>query len=879
MSTEKGTVVYLKDYQAPNYFIDSIDLVFDLHEHHVQVESLLRCRINPDILARGERPPFILWGKKLILKRVELNEVALIASLYQLEAESLTLPKVPDTFTLKIVTEIFPEKNTELSGLYRSNLIYCTQCEAQGFRRITFFPDRPDIMAKFSTTIYADKKQYPVLLSNGNCVSRGIVDAKRHWVKWEDPFLKPCYLFALVAGDLVSLEDYFVTRSGRLVTLKIYVERENQDKCEHAMEALKKSMRWDEETYGREYDLDIYMIVAVNDFNAGAMENKGLNIFNSKYILARPETATDDDYAAIDAVVGHEYFHNWSGNRVTCRDWFQLSLKEGLTVFREHHFSDDISQSPVSLIQHARALRTHQFAEDGGPMAHSVRPESYLEINNFYTMTVYEKGAEVIRMLKTLLGWENFRLGMDLYFEQHDGQAVTIDDFVAAMETVSKIDLKAFRLWYSQAGTPTVFVTHTAYYPETKTYEITLKQSCPATPGQPHKEPFVIPILIGLLDESGKDILSGNQVLMLEKETQTFSLPNITNIEKKPILSFLRDFSAPVKVEMGLQRLDDELLFLMSYDSNDFCRWDASQQLTEKQIWSLVGTESKQWSVSKPWLEAYRTVLEDVAINPALKAEILSLPSLNALVETRSSVDIEKLYEARLYLKRALANGLKESFFKIYALALTPGPYAYTPEAVSNRRLKNLCLGYLCESDHEKAIEICLNQWKGANNMTDSLGVLGALMNWKGVERTQVLAEFYDKWKQNPLVLDKWFRMQALSELPDTLVRIKELTLDPAFDLKNPNKVYALIGAFSNSNLPCFHAADGSGYAFLSEIILKLNDFNPQVAARMAGGFSSWKKFDKTRQEKIQKELTRLLAEKTLSKNVFEVVSKCLAIT
>ncbi|HEV2523582.1 MAG TPA: aminopeptidase N, partial [Gammaproteobacteria bacterium] len=659
MIEAKPKTIYLKDYQPPLYQIASIDLNFDLYDDKTLVHSTLVCQLNKAHPGYQEKNPrtLILNGEKLVLDAILLDGRTLSPSEYQVDLKFLTLFNVPEHFRLEIKTEIYPDKNTELAGLFRPKALFCTQCESEGFRRITYYLDRPDVMSKFTTTISADKHQYPVLLSNGNCVARGNTDNGRHWVKWEDPFLKPCYLFALVAGDLVSIEDYFVTKIGRLVTLKIFVERENLDKCQYAMEALKKSMRWDEDTYGREYDLDIYMIVAVNDFNMGAMENKGLNVFNSKYILARPETATDSDYQNIDSVVGHEYFHNWSGNRVTCRDWFQLSLKEGLTVFREHHFSKDISESPISLIENVRILRSHQFAEDSGPMAHSVRPESYMEINNFYTMTIYEKGAEVIRMLKTLLGWETFRRAMELYFERHDGQAVTTDDFVAAMEAASQQDLSQFKLWYQQAGTPEVTVQE-RYEEKTKTYYLTLKQFCPPTPEQPTKQPMVIPVAVGLLDKVGNNLLPQSEILILKEKEQTFSFPNI---QYPPILSVLREFSAPVKVHRDVT--DEQLAFLLAHDSDDFSKWDASQKLTERLIWKLVGDYQAKRALEVPshWLEAHRAIMSDNALNPALKSEILTLPAMSYLLELGQSTDIDAIAAVRLFLRKSLAENLKDA--------------------------------------------------------------------------------------------------------------------------------------------------------------------------------------------------------------------------
>ncbi len=868
----KPVTHYLQDYQPPHFWIDSIDLIFDLQEKQTIVHSTLHCRRNFSI-SKSENQALTLHGEKLILKSIHLNQHALPSEQYSLESDSLTIFNVPDVFTLEIKTKIYPAKNTELSGLYHSKKMYCTQCEAEGFRRITYYLDRPDVMAKFTTTIYADKKQYPVLISNGNCTGKGDLDLERHWAKWEDPFVKPSYLFALVAGNLVALEDHFITRSQRLVTLKIYVEPENQDKCQHALEALKKSMLWDEVTYGREYDLDIYMIVAVNDFNMGAMENKGLNIFNSKYVLARPETATDTDYYLIDAVVGHEYFHNWSGNRVTCRDWFQLSLKEGLTVFREHQFSRDISKSSVSLIENVRSLRASQFAEDNGPMAHPVRPESYIEINNFYTATVYEKGAELIGMIKTLIGAEDFRKGMDLYFERHDGQAVTTEDFMHAMETAANRDLSQFCLWYSQAGTPVITLTE-AFDPLTNTYCVTLQQLCPPTPDQRIKLPMVIPVAIGLLDNTGKDILPENKILVLSAETETFTFPNLA---VKPVLSLLRGFSAPVKIEW--ERNAEEWAFLLAHDSDSFNRWEAGQKLASQVIWQLVEdyNAKRPLMVSALMLRAFEAIIADNTLDAALKAEILTLPALNDLLQQKPQADIDAIYAVRTFLRKSLAEYLKGSFYALYEAHLAFGRYQYSPLSVASRRLKALCLSYLMLTNEPQALALCLQQWKSVNNMTDALTVLNVLSNWEGPERQQVLSEFYEKWQYDLLVLDKWFRVQALSELPNTLEVVKALMQHPAFEITNPNKVYSLIGAFTSGNLVHFHHQNGAAYTFLADVVIQLDTLNPQVASRMVRAFANWKQTSRDRQDKIRIELKRLLSQDNLSTDVFEIVSKCLA--
>lgn len=863
--------IYLKDYQPPHYWVDSIDLIFDINDAETEVKSTLCLRRNTGVAQ--DNTPLILQGEELELKEVILNGKTLEENHFELTSDALIIHAVPETFTLEITNVIHPDKNTALSGLFRSNALYCTQCEAEGFRRITFYPDRPDVMAKFTTTIIADTEQYPVLLSNGNPIEKGLLANNRHWIKWEDPFKKPCYLFALVAGNLVAIEDHFVTRSGRLVTLKIFVEWENQDKCAHAMTALKKAMKWDEDTYGREYDLDIYMIVAVNDFNMGAMENKGLNIFNAKYILARPETATDADFQHVDIVVGHEYFHNWSGNRVTCRDWFQLSLKEGLTVFREHEFMHDISQSEVSTIEHAMGLRSHQFAEDAGPMAHPVRPDSYVEINNFYTSTVYEKGAEVIKMLKILLGFETFRKGMDLYFERFDGQAVTIEDFVACHEFVSKRDLTQFKLWYSQAGTPEIDVKE-HYDSKTQTYTLTLQQDCPPTPHQPTKKPMHIPVAMGLLNAQGDDLLANKtQILNLTEKEQSFSFPNLT---EKPVLSLLRGFSAPVKLKSS--QTNEQLAFLLAHDSDDFNRWEAGQILSTRIIFAMVEDlqKGKTLTLNRAWWKAYEAMLLDKKMNTALKGEMLILPSTSYLVELMDVADTDNIFLAKKFLRREISKKAKAILLEQYRDNLSLERYHYSTESAAKRFLKNLSLSILMENPVKDNMALCMKQWQAANNMTDSLAVLGVLADIDCKEREQVLEEFYYHWQHNPLILNKWFRIQASSTLPNTLECVEKLMQHPAFDITNPNKVYALIGAFSG-NMLRFHDKNGKGYTFLADRILQLDPINPQVASRMMSAFTRWRKFDKDRQAKMRVELERIQKTAKLSTDVFEIVTKCLA--
>ncbi len=869
--------IYLKDYQVPAYLVESIELCFDLYEHEAKINAKIKFHRNTDHASAN--PPLVLFGKKIDLHTVKLDGTLLPSSEYTVNEETLTIPKVPPAFSLEIENTIYPQENTELSGLYRSGNLFCTQCEPEGFRSITYYPDRPDVMSIFKTTIIANKKTHPVLLSNGNCIAKGEVkdQADRHWVTWQDPFKKPSYLFALVAGNLMAVEDFFLTMSGRLVTLKLFIEHVNLEKAGYAMEALKKAMKWDEETYGREYDLDIYMIVAVNDFNMGAMENKGLNLFNAKYVLASPQTATDMDYYLIDAVVGHEYFHNWSGNRITCRDWFQLSLKEGLTVFREHQFSQAITQSPIGLIENAKLMRSRQFPEDASPMAHAVRPDSYVEINNFYTVTIYEKGAEVIRMMHTLLGAEAFRKGMDLYFAQNDGQAVTTEEFVCAMEMASNQDLSQFRLWYTQAGTPEISILE-AYDPKTQIYTLTLTQTCEPTPNHPTKKPFHIPLGIGLLGEKGEELLSAkDSIIELKQSTQRFEFKNIA---VRPILSILRSFSAPVKIKPFLDQAS--LAFLLAHDSDDFNRWDAAQQLITQVLLSLIEQYQKgvilaETLIPASFIEAYRTLLLDMHLNTALKAEMLCFPSIHELIEIMEVADVPAIFAARTFLQQSLAEILYEPLMELYQQHQTPGPYVYNAEQAAHRRLKNICLYYLMKIKkpvgEQEALKLALEQFQQAKNMSDSIGALAAIVQKNSTQRAVVLQNFYNHWQDEPLVLNKWLSLQASAELPSTLEAVKSLTEHPAFDFSNPNKVYALLGGFAN-NAACFHDPNGSGYAFIREMVLLLDPKNPQVATRLMQPFLRWKKFDSEVQALMRKELEQMQARPNLSKDLQEILDK-----
>ncbi len=871
--------IYLKDYRAPAFLIERTELRFELGEEATQVEARLQLRRNP--AADTPDAPLVLDGEELELLAVRIDGRELQPYEWVQADDSLTLANVPDAFVLEIVNRIRPQENTRLEGLYKSSGNFCTQCEAEGFRRITYYLDRPDVMSVFTTTVVADAQRYPVLLSNGNPVEQGETDDGRHFVSWHDPHPKPSYLFALVAGDLACLEDSYTTASGREVSLRIYVEPHNADKCEHAMASVKKSMHWDEQRFGLEYDLDIYMIVAVDDFNMGAMENKGLNVFNSKYVLARPDTATDTDYERIEGVIAHEYFHNWTGNRVTCRDWFQLSLKEGLTVFRDQSFTADMTAGAVKRIDDVRLLRTHQFAEDSGPMAHPVRPPSYMEINNFYTVTVYEKGAEVVRMYESLLGREGFRRGMDLYFERHDGQAVTTDDFLAAMADANGEDLTQFRRWYEQAGTPRVRVEDD-WDEASGRYTLTLRQSCPPTPGQKDKQPFLIPFAVGLLDAEGRDLplrLAGEaeaqgttRVLRLTEAEQSFVFEGL-NVQPLPSLN--RGFSAPVRVEYPYA--DSQLAFLAAHDADSFNRWDAGEQLAVHVMLGLAEDHQAGRPLALPagFITAFATVLADESLNAAVKAEMLSLPGEAWLAETMDVVDPDAIHIARDYTRRALASELEAQWLAAYHANSVSGDYRYDSQDAGRRRLRNLALDYLASLDSAPTRQLALNQFSEADNMTDSLAALAALMRTGGEERERALETFYERWKSEPLVLDKWFTLQAMAQRPGTLDRVKQLMHDPAFSMRNPNRVRALIGAFAQGNPTGFHAADGSGYGFVGEQVQALDALNPQVAARMVGVFSRWRRYDDGRQAHMKTELERLKALE-LSRDVYEIVSKSL---
>jgi len=863
MREAQPKTIHLRDYAPPAFLVDTIDLDVDIRDDHALVAARLAVRRNP--ASAEPAAPLALDGDELELVSVSIDGALLRQNAFQKTSERLTIPGVPRIFVLETLTRIRPQQNTKLEGLYATKCGFVTQCEAEGFRRITWFIDRPDVMARYATTIHADKTKYPVLLSNGNPAGAGDDPGGRHWAKFEDPHPKPSYLFAMVAANLDVLEDVFVTRSGRKAQLAVYVEPGKLDQAGWTLDCLKRAMKWDEARFGLELDLEQYKIVAVGDFNSGAMENKGLNIFNTKYVLARPDVATDIDYLNIDRVVAHEYFHNWTGNRVTCRDWFQLSLKEGLTVFRDQEYGADTYSRPVTRIQEVRMLRAAQFPEDAGPMAHPVRPQSYMEIRNFYTMTVYEKGAEVVRMQHTLLGEGKFQAGMRLYFERHDGRAVTTDDFVQAMQDASGIDLSQFRRWYDQAGTP-VLDCSSRYDAEAETFTLDVRQSCPPTPQQEIKQPFHVPLALGLVGPKGEELLAeGTHVLSVTEAAQRFTFEGIAT---KPVPSLLRSFSAPVILKYDYSEAD--LVHLMAHDADPFNRWEAGQRLAASVILDRAGEPSRAF------LDACARVLADADGDPAFAAEALALPSETFLAEQLAVVDPDALHAARNRLRRTLAEFLEDGLLATYRAHATAGPYSPDAASAGRRALRNLCLGILMELETAEIRALCYEQYARSDNMTESFAALGFLANCDCVERTKALESFYDKWKNEPLVVDKWLAVQAASRLPGTLARVKELLVHPAFDLKVPNKVYALIRTFAANHVR-FHGADGEGYGFLADQVIALDALNPQVAARMARGFDRWRKFDARRQANAIGQLERIRDNQGLSRDVAEIVTKALA--
>ena len=862
---------YRLDYQAPHFWIDSIDLDVELDDHQTQVVAISRIRRNGQ-----HNEPLLLDGEALVLKQVSVNGIPTTS--YQQLPGQLSIPDLPDEFVLTIETQLDPANNSALEGLYKSGAAFCTQCEAEGFRRITYYLDRPDVLARFSTRITADKTRYPFLLSNGNRMASGDLPDGRHWVSWQDPFPKPCYLFALVAGDFDVLRDEFITRSQRRVTLELFVDKGNLGRAEHAMHSLKRAMAWDEQRFGLEYDLDIYMIVAVDFFNMGAMENKGLNIFNSKFVLANPATATDSDYFDIERVIGHEYFHNWTGNRITCRDWFQLSLKEGLTVFRDQEFSSDLGSRAVNRIHNVRIIRGPQFAEDAGPMAHPIRPDVVIEMNNFYTVTVYEKGSEVIRMLHTLLGEEKFQAGMRIYVSRHDGEAATCEQFVQAMEEASGRNLQQFRRWYSQAGTPELHIRD-EYDTTTKQYRLHVQQKTRATAQQQEKLPLHIPLSIALYDPSGAE-LSLNRageptsgLLELTHAEQTFIFDAI---DQQPIVALLQDFSAPVKLDYPYS--DAELSFLLSHARNDFCRWDAGQMLVNKYVCSSVEALHAGQPLTEPsaLIASLQRVLADDQLDKAFAAEILTIASESSLAELFDEVDIDAIHQVREHLLQRLAAALYPQWLQVYQSNKTQGAYLINAQQMAQRALANLALGYVARAKQAGDSALVMSHYRTANNMTDLLAAMQAASAADLPILTEMLQDFEQKWQHDGLVMDNWFRLQATRGHGDTLGLVQKLLSHSTFTLHNPNRVRALVGTFCAANPVAFHAKDGSGYRFLVEILTQLNTINPQVAARLIVPLIQFKRLDVPRQALIRDCLRQLAAIPDLARDLYEKISRAL---
>jgi len=867
----------LADYRPPAFLVDTIDLTFELDEADTLVSSRLAVRRNP---AGDPGAPLRLDGEALDLVSLTLDGAPLGANRYRVDDGQLVIPDLPDTATLEIETRIVPKDNTLLSGLYVSNGSFFTQCEAEGFRRITYFPDRSDVMARFTTTIIANAARYPALLSNGNPQGSTTLKDGRHQAVWVDPHPKPCYLFALVAGDLVSVTDHFTTRSGRDVALAIWVRRGDEDRCGHAMRSLKQAMTWDEETFGLEYDLDVFNIAAVSDFNMGAMENKGLNVFNTKYVLARPETATDADYQGIETVIAHEYFHNWTGNRVTCRDWFQLSLKEGLTVYRDQEFTADQGSRAVKRIQDVRALRAMQFREDAGPLAHPVQPDRYIAIDNFYTATVYNKGAEVIRMMATIIGHAAFRRGMDLYFARHDNHAVTIDDFVQAMQDASGVDLTRFKRWYHQAGTPELEVAD-EYDPAAQRWTLILRQNTRPTPGQPEKQSLVIPVALGLLDDQGRALptrlageaapLDGTRVVLATQAETRFVFEDVPSV---PTPSLLRGFSAPVKL-FGVS--PERLRLLAAHDSDPFVRWESGQQYAAVRLLEMAAawrSGAKLPPVDPGLIEAASATLATADTDPAFAAEALMLPSESFLADAMTIADVDAIHAVRDQARVAIGKAIRPALRATYDRLADPGPYRIEGSAIGGRALRNACLGFLAADGGAEGVALAKAQFDAGHNMTDVLAALAVLATVDCPERLAALNAFYAAWRGDDLVLDKWFAIQATSSLPDTPAAVRALAGHPDFDLRTPNRVRALVGSFTAANPVRFHDASGAGYGFLADTVIALDPLNGQVAARLVSPLGQWRRMDAARQALMRAELDRILAVPSLSKGTYEMASK-----
>lgn len=874
--------IFLKDYQPPAFLTPTIELDFVLDPEATLVTSRQTFRRNPK--AYTPNPELVLFGEDQDLVSLALNGAPLPEQAWRCESDRLVLVDPPDAFTLEVRSRISPKANTKLMGLYISNGVFCTQCEPEGFRRITFFQDRPDVMSTYRVRLEAEQAAYPILLSNGNPLEQGDLPGGRHWALWEDPFPKPSYLFALVAGDLACLPDEFTTRSGRTVQLRIYSERANIDQCHHAMASLKKSMKWDEDRYGLEYDLDLFQIVAVNDFNFGAMENKGLNIFNTSATLAKQETATDADFVNVERIIAHEYFHNWTGDRVTCRDWFQLTLKEGLTVFRDQQFSADMHSAGVKRIGDVVSLRDTQFVEDAGPLAHPIRPDRYIEINNFYTGTVYQKGAEVIRMIHTLIGEEAFRRGIDLYFERHDGQAVTCEDFVQAMADASGRDFGQFKRWYEQAGTPEIKVRR-RYDPQRQTLTLEVSQSTPATPNQPEKLPFHLPLRMGLIGPDGREQplqLEGEneprgteRVLELTEPAQRFTF---LGLAQEPVPSLLRGFSAPVKLEAGLS--DDELARLMAQDRDPFVRWDAGQRLASNVLLELVRDHGKgdpSSDLDARLVEAFASTLDRADEDPAFAARALSLPSSGYLGQQLAVIDVEGIHGALERTRAELGRRLCERWREVHRRHLDRGPFSIETAAMARRSLKNLALGYLAHARDVEGQELARAQFTTADNMTDSIAALRLMAETAIAGYEEALAAFYERWQHEPLVVNKWFALQAMIEDEAAVERVEGLMAHPAFSWSNPNRVRSVLASFAMMNLVGFHRRDGAGYRLLADRVIELDRRNPQVAARMLSALGRWRRFDEGRQALMRAELERIVASPGLSRDSYEIASKSLA--
>jgi aminopeptidase N len=881
MRTDIAQPIRLKDYRLPDWLVETVSLDVSLHPTAARVRAKLALKPNPKTAAA----PVILDGDGLSLVSLKLNGNILPPDNFVATPDSLTIPQPPNApFTLEIETVVDPSANTQLSGLYRSSGAYCTQCEAEGFRRITYFPDRPDVMAIYTTRIEADKKEAPVLLSNGNLVESGEIPGGRHFAVWHDPHPKPSYLFALVGGDLACVEDRFRTMSGRDVTLRIYVEHGKESRTAYAMDSLKRAMRWDEEVFGREYDLDIFMIVAVSDFNMGAMENKGLNVFNDKYVLASPDTATDADFAHIEAVIAHEYFHNWTGNRITCRDWFQLCLKEGLTVFRDQEFSSDMRSRPVKRIADVRGLRATQFIEDAGPLAHAVRPETYKEINNFYTTTIYEKGAELVRMVRTLIGSERFRAGMDLYFARHDGEAATVEQFIQCFADASQRDFGQFMRWYSQAGTPEVTVDG-HFDAARKSYILECKQTVPPTPGQPVKEPMVIPLSFGLVGKDGRDLPLNSStgepindgVLVLTEQSAAFEL---TGVSERPVLSINRGFSAPIKLVSDLNA--DDLAFLAAHDSDPFNRWQALQTISMRLLIDNVHAlrSGRPMRGDDQLMTALASTVNDPALEPAFVALALVPPGEADIArEIGREIDPDTIFRARSALRAAIGVQLGSPLATLYSRLDLAGSYSPDAESAGRRALRNVAVDLLAATGKPADIGRAYRQYTNADNMTDRMAALATLSLHDVAERQHALDDFYSRYASDALVVDKWFALQATIPEPGTLEKVRRLTAHPAFSIANPNRVRALIGAFAQGNTTQFNRADGAGYEFIADTVLVLDPKNPQVSARLATAFRTWRMLENGRRAKAEAALARIKMTPGLSRDLADIVERALAVS